>query len=72
MFFPRQLTFEEQQIAREESEAFQQLVAAKVAQLGEDPSIEDFAAAVNDASIEMDPDDGELKYELDEGAERNR
>jgi hypothetical protein len=65
------MNFEQSRIAAEEHEKFKQLVAEKHAAMDrDDMSDDEFIAmtvrAINEASEELDPDHGELKYELDE------
>lgn len=64
--FGKKRSFEQERIDRERGEKFHALVAAKLALLGGDASIEGVTAAINKASAELEPNDGELTYEMDE------
>ncbi len=60
------MNFEAEQRDKERGEEFDCLVAQKIEELGEPWSIERMVEAVNWAALQLEPESGELKYELDE------
>lgn len=69
--FGKKMTFEEEQLAHERAREFDDRVEKILDSKGDDVKVEDVIAAINEASVEMDPDHRELKYELDEDAGEN-
>lgn len=61
------MTFEQKQIAREAATEFDRLVSEKLVELG-DASPENMVTALEHADKIMNPDHGDLTYEMDEEA----
>lgn len=64
--FGKRMTFEQERIADEKGVEFEQRVETHLEALDRDASPQEILAAINAAGAEMDPDHGELVYEMDD------